>query len=488
MFSPGQDDFVQPTVDVSALEAPLDPPRASSPWTPSYSVSVQGVSNEPTESELEADGKVDEQAESASEPIVEAAANPVPESIQQPTVEVSALETTVDPPSASSPWTASYSVSIQGSPLPVSAELVDSGLEADVDDVHQSESAAEEIVEAAAHPVPESIQPAAYPTIDVSGLEASSDSPRASSPWTPSYSVSVQGVSDELMDSRLEGDDVVDKVEQPEPAAEQILEAAVPDSIPMVDVSAVEATVDPPRASSPWTPSYSVSVQGSPLPVSAELVDSGLEADADVDQPESASEPIVDAAADPVPESIQQPTVEISALEAAVDPPRASSPWTASYSVSVQGTAELVDSGLEADADDVDQPESTAEAIVEAAADHVPESIQQPTVEVSALEAAVAPPRASSPWTASYSVSVQGSPLPVSAELVDSALEADVDDVDQPESTVEVIVEAAAALSPNRSSRCIPNNGRIRIGSFSRPTSCKLSLDSFVLCLGPGRL
>jgi hypothetical protein len=436
-----------PTMDVTGLEASVDPPRASSPWTPSYSVSVQGVSDELMDSRLEGDvvDKV-EQPEPAAEQILEVA---VPDSI--PMVDVSAVEAAVDPPRASSPWTASYSVSVQGSPLPVSAELVDSALEADVDDVHQPEPTAEAIVEVAADPVPESIQPAAYPTVDVSGLEASADSPRASSPWTPSYSVQVQGsphpVSAELVDSGLEAHGLVDEVQEPESAVEKLVEAAVPDSTqqPTVDVSGLEASVDPPR---PWTPSYSVSVQGSPLPVSKELMDSGLEADAvadKVEQPESAAEEVVEAA---VPDPT--PMVDVSVLEAAVDPPRAGSPWTPSYSVSVQGSPlpvskELTDSGFEADAG-IGKVQQPAEPIVEAAADPVPDSIPAapPTVDVSALEAPLDPPRPSSPWTPSYSVSVQGN-LPISNELVSGPEVNDVIEVQQPESAhdLEALVDGS---------------------------------------------
>ncbi|KAJ6604770.1 hypothetical protein DFH09DRAFT_321612 [Mycena vulgaris] len=89
--------------------------------------------------------------------------------------------------------------------------------------------------------------------------------------------------------------EVVDAIEEVEPAAE---------------VSALEAPLDPPRASSPWTPSYSVSVQGSPLPVATNLA---LQEDTlvDISQPTSVAEGI--ESADPILEAPTPQEIDIVA-------------------------------------------------------------------------------------------------------------------------------------------------------------------------------
>ncbi|KAJ7170627.1 hypothetical protein C8R43DRAFT_980281 [Mycena crocata] len=112
-------------------------------------------------------------------------------------------------------------------------------------------------------------------------------------PWTPSYSVSRQGW--------LSSEDKPESTQAP-PSPPQFFSTEQEDSIKL-DVSALEAPLDQPRASSPWTPSYSVSVQGSPLPVSLELKDAGLQADTEESLFGTEAAPhIGDATADPIPE------------------------------------------------------------------------------------------------------------------------------------------------------------------------------------------
>ncbi|KAJ6531742.1 hypothetical protein B0H19DRAFT_454327 [Mycena capillaripes] len=469
MFTSEQDDFVKPTVDISALDAPVDPPRASSPWTPSYSVSVQGSPLPDATKLLDADELVNEvqQPEGVAEQVqiadaAEAAADPDPDAVR-PTVDTSALEAPADPPRASSPWTPSYSVSVQGSPLPGATKLLDAD-----ELVEEPEAAAEQVqivdvAEPAVDPVPDVVQP----MVDTSALEAPVDAPRPSSPWTPSYSVSVQGSPLPVTTQLLDADKPVVDIDQSAAAAEEMVDVAeaavdsVPDIVqPTVDTSALEAPVEPPRPSSPWTPSYSVLVQGSPLPVATRLADSAHDADdlvGDVQQPEGAEQvqtaDVAEPAVDPVPDVVQ-PTMDTSALEAPVDAPRPSSPWTVSYSVSVQGSplpvaAQLVDSGLEADdlVGEIQPLDSTQQTVehAEVTADRIPDSTQsviQPTVDI--LDAPVDPPRASSPWTPSYSVSVQGSPLPASTELVVPVLEAE-----QILNTVEAAADPVPDLPPS---------------------------------------
>ncbi|KAJ7637721.1 hypothetical protein DFH06DRAFT_1335867 [Mycena polygramma] len=236
-----------------------------------------------------------------------------------------------------------------------------------------------------------------------------------------------------------------DEVHRPEPAAEDVFDAAVdvPDSTqfivqPTVDIAALEATADPPRATSPWTASYSVSVQGSPLPVPTELQDAVDAPVGEIQPPES----IIEASEDPVsnlPPSVVEPTVDLSTLDAPVDPPRASSPWTPSYSVSVQGSPskELTESELGTE----QQSEPTVQDVAEDAAE-VPD--EQPVA--AALDAPADLPRASSPWTPSYSVLVQGSSPSVTTESMverDALVDDLPDAAEEPSS--EVIVEASVS-------------------------------------------
>ncbi|KAJ7475805.1 hypothetical protein FB451DRAFT_257411 [Mycena latifolia] len=112
---------------------------------------------------------------------------------------------------------------------------------------------------------------------------------RPRSPWTPSYSVTTQGwVSSE---------------DTPAPTAQEISPIEQGNFIePVADAPALDSLVLPPRASSPWTPSYSVSVQGSPLPVPTELMNAEPQGDdlVDTPKPTSAAEESTEVAADPI--------------------------------------------------------------------------------------------------------------------------------------------------------------------------------------------
>ncbi|KAJ6494785.1 hypothetical protein C8R47DRAFT_383097 [Mycena vitilis] len=301
----------------------------------------------------------------------------------------------------------------------------------------------------------------APPTIDISASEAAVDPPRASSPWTPSYSVSVQGSpSKELTEPELGTAHVADEVHRPERAAEDVVDAAVdvPASTqsiaqPVADIAALEENADPPRATSPWTASYSVSVQGSPLPVHAELQDAADAPVGEIQPPESITEGSEDPVSD-LPPSIVEPTVDVSSLDAPVDPPRASSPWTPSYSVSVQGSPskELTESELGTE----QQSEPTVPDVVEEAAE-VPD--EQPAA--AALDAPADLPRASSPWTPSYSVSVQGSSPSVTTESMMAERDALVDDVYELEPASEVADPVSDLAHPEESSELIAESAPV---------------------------
>ncbi|KAJ7158798.1 hypothetical protein C8R46DRAFT_401189 [Mycena filopes] len=106
--------------------------------------------------------------------------------------------------------------------------------------------------------------PSERPDLETLLTAVPSEPERPRSPWTPSYSVTQQG---------WEGDAPI-PVPPPRPEMFTSEEEDLVKPTVDVDVSTLEAPLDPPRASSPWTPSYSVSVQGSPHPVSTELTDS----------------------------------------------------------------------------------------------------------------------------------------------------------------------------------------------------------------------
>lgn len=84
--------------------------------------------------------------------------------------------------------------------------------------------------------------------------------------------------SETIADTEQEG---LLEVSIPQIPAPSLFES--PHQVMNVSTPAPEAPLDAPRATSPWTPSYSVSVQGSPLPRSTELTESQAQDDAVVD-------------------------------------------------------------------------------------------------------------------------------------------------------------------------------------------------------------
>jgi len=156
----------------------------------------------------------------------------------------------------------------------------------------------------------------------------------------------------------------------------------------LATITALDIAADIERPKSPWTPSYSVTTQGSNIPVEDEP-GSTYEGEDDID-PSHAQTPeiIIDEVAAIVPEiaanvevarqSQDDADVAVqSAVEAAlgeVEEAHLKSPWTPSYSVTVQGHVAQSDEGLEdleqlppsavhsVEADEVgEQPVSSAE-------------------------------------------------------------------------------------------------------------------------------
>jgi hypothetical protein len=336
------------TAQTDATSDPVAERPASRPWTPSYSVTHQSANENPVAEE------VDEPEE------------PVP---------TSALETpaTQDRP-PSRPWTPSYSVTNQA-PAEQAAEHAD---EPEVAETSEDDAAPQTLATPAEGERPPSRpwtpsysvtsqrpdQLAAEPKIDESqgtpevqadalpearSLVTPADDERpASRPWTPSYSVTTQPSAEEPVEPDAQPEEPASQG----PALQEAL--ATP-----VDSEA--------RPSRPWTPSYSVTNQ------------QPEEHAPQTETQETLDEPQADGSVEETPAA--------HALGAPSDGERPPSrPWTPSYSVTTQPSAEEVE-------EPVAQPDEREEATQQALATPAD---------------AEAPP--SRPWTPSYSVTNQQGP------------------------------------------------------------------------------
>ncbi|KAH8834953.1 hypothetical protein DL96DRAFT_15385 [Flagelloscypha sp. PMI_526] len=273
-----------PPVQIEGLDGHSNPLASSvsatveRPWTPSYSVSTLG--------------------------------NPAPAIVEPSDVapEASSSNTVSEAPTR--PWTPSYSVSQQGKPAPV------------------------EIVDSAATEPPRSTSPypQSYSVTNQRGtqkpaqeLEEAKQPPRS---WTPSYSVSTQGIPApvQMPEVQIEGTPVnVAEVKQIGPFPQSYSVTNQPGSPRVQPVDTVDE-VPVTSVNLGWTPSYSVSRQGSPAPPVPALV----------------AEPEPAAVVEPVRSVTDQqasPRIEVTnpvnpaGLE---NTPKRS--WTRSYSVHSQGS------------------------------------------------------------------------------------------------------------------------------------------------------
>ncbi len=257
------------------------------PWTPSYSVSRQGSSPLQTPKELE------ELEEPPSATLVDQSGE------------------RTDP---ERPWTPSYSVSRQGtiSPAPDAAGIYDSEAFGKVSPTILSPEIviAEEDIPAADATASESQAtadrsdsgPLQTPRNDIAQLPESADS-QPGRPWTPSYSVSRQGSSPMLESQVLTSESfeeathdlveepvqtpvisIQDENEEPKSVLEEpsVNDSSSTDIPAQAHPQIVEASEK--RPGSPWTPSYSVSRQGSPA-ASPALRPKEIEAEESQDEP-----------------------------------------------------------------------------------------------------------------------------------------------------------------------------------------------------------
>ncbi|KIY72381.1 hypothetical protein CYLTODRAFT_417966 [Cylindrobasidium torrendii FP15055 ss-10] len=279
---------------LAVSDAPAEVPRPTSPWTPSYSTSVQGSpAVYPTEPE-------------------EIVPSIPAESVALIAEVESAVEASVEQIIESAPSTEEDTPSV--------LEKDDVAQDAPAPTVEITEPAAVDDDIVVEPPVAE--ETLAIPTV---AIQDSTESPapvseRPPSPWTPSYSISQQGnrSSDNLLADAARSD------------VETVESAEVPGSGSFIDESAPTAQPELPRPTSPWTPSYSVSHLGTEEtePVSVDNSEDAIPEPAD-DKAESSASPIV--------------VVEDTSSEepAASDAPAADieRPWTPSYSVTQQGSA-----------------------------------------------------------------------------------------------------------------------------------------------------
>jgi hypothetical protein len=408
---------------------------ARSLWTPSYSVSTQGTSSSITKDQ-DTDNVADVNASEATEELDSAVETQAAVHLsnseegldvnnQTPAVEVTldntGLDASPEEPRPKSPWTSSYSVSTQGSPHPSVKDL--GALDLPDEGVAQEGASSDNLDAPKATEIPsgaieahnsDDVQvqslgetqdlaaldlqiPAVEVTPDLTNLDTPAEEAKPKS-WTPSYSVSTQGsphpsvkdleatdeaavdVSppsfgqegpDDMAD--LNAPELPDETEQRDVPGQSATEDQSSDSqIPAVEVTPDHSNLDTPaeesRPKSPWTPSYSVSNQGSPRPSVKDL-------EPDLAETEAASSEIR-----------FQPAVEVTP-DTHADEPKS---WTPSYSVITQGSPLPSVKNLEFE--DVAAPEESS---------------------------ALAEPR---PWTPSYSVMTQGSPHPSVKDLGEAEL------------------------------------------------------------------
>jgi hypothetical protein len=180
----------------------------------------------------------------------------------------------------------------------------------------------------------------------IDGNEDSGSSP-GRSPWTPSYSVSRQG-SPALQIASLPDEGEVEAKEAGN-VSSLYRPRSCTSNLPCFQVvNSIESNGSPRELG--WTPSYSVSRQGSPspesrTPVQASQVDTGKDGVAaktnistDQDRPTSIEAIIVPTPMNPLQSADNITGLEVKDPSAKDTPERPRSPWSPSYSVTRQGS------------------------------------------------------------------------------------------------------------------------------------------------------
>ncbi|KAJ3552185.1 hypothetical protein NM688_g4289 [Phlebia brevispora] len=411
-----------PTEPVSAVEEPkVEAEHPKSPWTPSYSVTTQGPGTDvPDDSEelaaLEQLPPADKQPEHEQE---------VKSDEQEAAPGAAEVKADVDDTEDSSKiWPKSYSVSSQGaSPL----QGAQPAQEVEVESIEQlpAKVTTEEEESVQQQPVSEVVETFAEvsktdeesveaPTIvtteepEVTTSEAqtqveeSAEEHSSERPWTPSYSVTQQGTSPSQTPKEL-----------PEESEEVALKE------PAAIITTEEHPATPERS---WTASYSVQQLGSsPSLVAKEVVASAE------DHVETSTSTIVSSV-----DVVQSAAEDQARLEETAEPAKSEEvperPWTPSYTVTQQGSTPLLAT-----------EELEAEAQTEAPSD-VPVAIE------SIGEAA-----ATASWTPSYSISQQGSSPNVVPQKIDASPSVEVTEAQSPAVVVTEESAPEATWTPSYS-------------------------------------
>lgn len=334
------------------------------PWTPSYSVIRQGSTPALSTKELEAETSevpptdIAEAAAAETPEVVVVAPTPAPAAETGPILEQPVVAATTEP--VERPWTPSYSVSHQGTPPPTAVEEapIETPVAVIVSPEPEEPTVVEESPAVKPEDVPERPWTPSYSVINqgssprvspkeleevptvvepevlaTSNIEPPRDIPER--PWTPSYSVSQQGQSP-VIPPKAEEEEVHADV-----AAELSPTAAPEEALP----------------ERPWTPSYTVTKQGTtpqvapkeleqptpvaPKPVLAVLVEpvsaDTLLADAPPERPWTPSYSVTKQGTSPVVVA-----TEVAEPEPTAEVPEVPPTWTPSYSVSRQGTSPMI--------------------------------------------------------------------------------------------------------------------------------------------------
>ncbi|KAI0783575.1 hypothetical protein C8Q75DRAFT_426449 [Abortiporus biennis] len=225
------DDTTTEVVDSDAQNPAETESHPERPWTPSYSVTQQGTS-----------------------PLLSTQQLP-----EEPVAEEQSEERAVEETRPERPWTPSYTVTRQGSNAELATQYKEQEPEAvEVAPVVEEVPNAEPVEETPAHEESVTVVPEAV-------VVTSEDHTESSQPgWTPSYSVSQQGTSPLATPAveTKELQDVAPQVtEEPEHVEPSQLEIKL-ETVETEEPAELAATTEE-RPERPWTPSYSVTRQGS---------------------------------------------------------------------------------------------------------------------------------------------------------------------------------------------------------------------------------
>ncbi|KAG1750143.1 hypothetical protein EDB19DRAFT_1904393 [Suillus lakei] len=334
----------------------------------------------------------------------------------------SALNVATDIERPKSPWTPSYSVITQGPGVSVEEHV--NTYEGDDDAAPAQSQTPEIIVDEAAAVVPEIVADMEVPgqsQVEVLQLAEEQvmlgepEEPHPKSPWTPSYSVTVQG-------NVAQTNEGLDDLEQLPPsaaqtvAAEGIEEQPVPfteEALISGEVSSSTTVVTDTHATHSETLYGSMESDVPYSAVEAEAPQDVAPGQGDMAQAEpSVITPPEPATVEEVPEEIEQgsfiiddESTQLSATD--LDGERSSSPWTPSYSVTGhEPVSALEDQAVAKDGEFVEHGSFIIETQPPVVVEDAPE-IKSDSELLTPVDDPVGE-RPKSPWTPSYSVTKQG--------------------------------------------------------------------------------